>query len=258
MDPLSTVVDPFHIIYAEPAIGWETFSRQWLGVVLVPLATLVGALLIFLQLRHTWRSYEEGQTWKKSEFLANQVKDFYQDPMVEKVMNLLDYKARVLKIPNKKVDVLFIQGEDVLNVARNAVAGRDIFFAKGDFVIISTSLRPAESSQQFSENEVYVRDLFDWFFFRLGEFQHMIDNKLFEYKELEVHIGYVFRLVTGKLDHVSTDLVKAMGGYREEWKFSGVDTLLERCEYPDKFLPRPSLIRRAGDQVVSRLRHLAG
>jgi hypothetical protein len=71
-------------------------------------------------------------------------------------------------------------------------------FESGEYVVVESALRIYMAGDtRFSKYERDVRDTFDWFFFRVGQFQNMIDAKLFTYEDLEVHLHYELDLISG-------------------------------------------------------------
>ncbi|SIO02164.1 hypothetical protein SAMN05443247_01448 [Bradyrhizobium erythrophlei] len=73
-----------------------------------PIVTVVGFWFVWQQLKNTNRQIEiagrgleasniqnkTNQDWKRAEFIAGEVKGFYQDPVVVKVLQMIDYNDR--------------------------------------------------------------------------------------------------------------------------------------------------------------------
>ena len=168
----------------------------------------------------------EQQNWKKAEFLANQVRDFFSDQTVEKVVYVLDWDLRKIRLtddPNEVV-VLALHDEGGLALVKNETALCNEYLKKNRVVIIARSLREHDG-RPFTELEMLVRDNFDWLFFRLGEFQHMIQAGLFSYAEVDVHLSYVLDLISGGKSHVSAQMVAAIERYLVAYDFPATNEL---------------------------------
>lgn len=239
----------------EPFLLTENL-RQWLGVLLGPLVTSLGFFFIYKQLGIAAKQAEtsaqqagtassnyalavksadrataqakEQQTWKKAEFLANEVKDFYADKRIERVTHIVDWDTCKIRFDEKAEQVLCIHDD-----AKNAKAKlegpfAEKFFSKNLVVIISQALRVHGKDDRFTELESAVRDEFDWFFFRLGQFQHMIVSKLFTYEEVEIHLDYVLDLFSGGLpNRVSPALTKTLDAYMKNYSFAAAKSLID-------------------------------
>ncbi|PIT04187.1 hypothetical protein TSA1_28065 [Bradyrhizobium nitroreducens] len=200
--------------------------RLWLSVLLGPLVTAIGFGFIYKQIqiaalqagtsaRVAERAATEAaqqQVWKKAEFLANQVKDFFGDETVKKVTYMLDWHVRSIQLEPGKEKILSCHDGE-FDATR-----------KHELVILTSALRQNDSTP-FTKLEMLVRDDFDWFFFRLGQFQHMIQAGLFSYAEVEVHLSYVLDLISGGIDHVSPKLVEAIDRYVQLYDFPAVAVL---------------------------------
>jgi hypothetical protein len=246
--------------------------RLWLSVLLGPLVTSLGFFFIYQQLaiaaeqaktsaeqaKTAAKNYlhavdssnrataqaKEQQTWKKAEFLANEVKDFYADKRIERVTHIVDWSTCKIRFDEPAERVLCVHDYAGNNKAKADDSLRVNFVDKKLVVIISQALRthrkddgftePGDSLTElgkdhgFTELESTVRDEFDWFFFRLGQFQHMIASKLFSYEEVEIHLDYVLDLFSGGLgDRVSAELTNKIIDYTEEYSFAAAKSLID-------------------------------
>jgi hypothetical protein len=221
--------------------------RLWLSVVLGPIVTALGFAFVYRQLQISAQQADtasqsyalaaaaaqratvqaaEQQNWKKAEFLAKEVKDFFGDESVERVVYMLDWHIRKLVIADDSdEEVLTLHDDKAHAEAENQSTLLDEFLDKNRAVIISRALRKHDNSP-FTELEAVVRDNFDWFFFRLGQFQHMIRSDLFTYQEVDVHLSYVLDLISGGLNNVSPKVTDAIAHYVREYDFPAVGALI--------------------------------
>ncbi|MGX1360718.1 hypothetical protein QNJ95_37165 [Bradyrhizobium elkanii] len=222
--------------------------RLWLLALLGPAVTALGFAFIYKQLQISARQAEvasnsyglsveaaklatvqaaEQQNWKKAEFLANQVKDFFSDECVERTTYMLDWHIRKLVIADDDDEEVLTMHDDAAYVeAQNRPHLRDQFLNEGRAVVIARALRKHDDGG-FTEHEAVVRDNFDWLFFRLGQFQHMIQSGLFTYQEVDIHLSYVLDLVSGGLDYVSSEVTAAIASYVREYDFPATKALMD-------------------------------
>jgi hypothetical protein len=253
---------------AEPILLTENL-RLWLSVLLGPLVTSIGFFFIYKQLaiaakqakisadqaetasnnyllavdsanRATAQAREQ-QNWKKSEFLANQVKDFYADKIIDRVTHIVDWSRCKIRFDGIAVRVLCLQDNNQTGWLKNEQSLRKEFFDENLVVIISHALRVHSDNDEFNELESAVRNDFDWFFFRLGQFQDMIVSKLFSYDEVEIHLDYVLDLFSGGLGdhHVSPELTKNIDAYMVAYGFAATKSLID-ARIEKRSLPPPT------------------
>jgi hypothetical protein len=251
--------DPMPITIAE-------HIRLWLGVLLGPSATIAGFYFIYRQLgistaqakisadqanRATAQAREQ-QNWKKAEFLANQVKDFYADEIIDRVTQMVDWSTCKIRFDEMVEPVLCVHDNIENSMAENDQSFREKFFDKNLVVIVSQALRIHGDNVQFTELESIVRSEFDWFFFRLGQFQHMIVSKLFSYDEVEIHLDYVLDLLSGGLgdDHVSPELTKNIGAYMVRYGFAATKSLIDARIEKRLVTPTPSPAAAAPEAIA--------
>jgi hypothetical protein len=253
-------------------ISGETVEhvRLWLSVLLGPLVTSFGFFFIYNQLaiaakqakisadqaktasnnyilavesanRATAQAQEQ-QNWKKAEFLANQVKDFYADDMIDHVTRMVDWSMCKIRFDEIDRPVLCVHDNIKNSMAKKEESLRKEFFDENRVVIVAQALRLHTDNGQFTELENVVRNEFDWFFFRLGQFQHMIVSKLFSYDEVEVHLGYVLDLFSGGLGdgHVSPELTKNIDAYMVKYDFAATKSLIDARIQKRLLMPKPS------------------
>jgi hypothetical protein len=117
--------------------------------------------------------YRQNQTWRETEFIAKEAKDFFENEVVVKALKILDWEKR-------KID--FDQND------KKTV----------DRVLLRESLRRGRDADKFSSDQVYLRDLFDNFFDRLGRFEQYIRSGVVSFKRVERYFRYWGELLTGQ------------------------------------------------------------
>jgi hypothetical protein len=219
----------------------QSKPTDWLG----PLVTAAGFFFLYGQLRASTRqaataanNYQlaqlaaersakeaaEQQNWKKAEFLAQQVKEFYADNRVERVTYMLDWAMRKFQVDGQTV-LVFHDAE-----AENKYAERIPSYtqlAKSGAVVLLTQALRQHDLRGFTEREQWIRDEFDWLFFKLDQFQHLIDSKLVSFEEVDVHLKYLLDLLTGGHSWLSSRTVTALATYLELYDFEATKKLTE-------------------------------
>lgn len=159
--------------------------------------TLTGVILTLLTLLKGIYEYKKAQTWKKLEFVAKEIKEFYNDLDNKRAMLLLDWNC---------IDIPVLDGELDTNPKRITI----------DDSIILTSLmhHSQKNNRPFNKTETLVRKIFDQFFFKLGIFNQFINTGLILEKDIKPYLMYWIELIA-KLDsrRKSNELIKQIWIY---------------------------------------------
>lgn len=123
-----------------------------------------GAFVLFLI---AVLKYWQSQKWKKSEFLAKEMKEFYSDPLVKKALRLVDWDSLTFNL---------IEGQDEVTVTRQmqVMALRPhALLANSDSGMASSSGDSESLLRWFNKPEVAIRDSYDAFLDGLARFEIM-------------------------------------------------------------------------------------
>ncbi|MEI6949619.1 hypothetical protein V9K67_20700 [Paraflavisolibacter sp. H34] len=153
------------------------------------LTLIVGAIGLFKALIE----YTKAQRWKKAEFLAKEVKEFFADNDVQRALLMLDWS--IVDIPLFENEI-----EDKKK------------FSFNDLMLV-TALRH-HNETYFTDEETIIRQTFDEFLFKLGMFQNYIDSKLITKKDIEPYLSYWINLI-GNIDLERKD----EQCFRQLWRF---------------------------------------
>jgi hypothetical protein len=125
--------------------------------------------------------------------------------------------------------ILFLHDDDAFTSAKD-YKGLSEYFRSNHFVILVKALEPHTERQgdKFTRSEMHVRDEFDWFLFKLGTFQHLIDSKLITYSEIETHLKYTLDLISGGKENTSIDLTNRLYEYADFYDFDGAKALIRQ------------------------------
>ncbi len=138
--------------------------------------------------------YTKAQKWKKAEFLAKEVKEFFADANIQRALLMLDWN--IIDIP------LF----------ENEIENKKSFLFKDEMLI--NSLKHHDETY-FTDEESIIRQTFDDFLFKLGMFQNYIDSKLISKKDVEPYLSYWINLI-GDLSRKRKD----EQCFKQLWKFT--------------------------------------
>lgn len=165
-----------------------------------------GALTVFII---GYLRYVKDQTWKRHEFVLNEVKEFNQDWMVRNSMYMLDWGSRYIE--------LFPNHPDYQER-----------FAKVTRPTLRSALQSHRYKTHFTRSEVAIRDHFDCFFGYFEKFHQCIESKLLTPKELQPYLIYWIRTI-------STDMEPAVRNtihhYIEEYGYTGTQQLFAYFGY---------------------------
>lgn len=163
---------------------------------LIDLLPFVG-LLTFIKI--VWE-YVQSLKWKKSEFLAKEIKEFQNDPDTKIVFQLLDWNAREIQI----------RGEKIVVTDKS----------------LTTALETHQTRQEFQPWEANLRDIFDKFFDKISMFEIYIQNGLIKEKELFLYLGYYINILSDE-KRKPKELLKAFDSYLEYYQFSNVKKIMK-------------------------------
>lgn len=141
--------------------------------------------------------------WKKSEYLAKEVKEFQNDENVRIVFQLLDWNKRKITLKSGPLTV-------------------------GDYDLVS-ALQTHDLKNRFTVQEAELRDIFDDFFDKLSTFNIYIKNGLISEHELYLYIGYYVKILTSSSKKPKL-LIETFRKYIKYYEFQNVSELIDRFD----------------------------
>lgn len=158
--------------------------------------------------------YTKSQKWKKNEFLAKEMKDFFSDRDVKKALLILDWN---------RIDIPLYDNEIPTNKERS------IFFVDETHLENSLSISP---NAEFNDEETILRKSIDEFLVRLSTLQNYIDNKLFTTKDLRPYIVYWISLIGDKNKaHKNPIYIENLWNFIKRYEYTQVIKLLKNYGY---------------------------
>jgi hypothetical protein len=168
-------------------------SRQLTFSNLIEITKIAGAAIAF------WiglRQFQKNQAWKRLEFVAAEMKAFYEDDAVREAMTMLDWR--------KKKMTLF-KYRDENDFARVEV----------NYQIVSEALR-VDPSLQYNKVQSAIREIFERFLEFLARFEGFLEAGLVKEKDLNPYLDYWMKLISGNDAHSPEATAKVLP---ELWKF---------------------------------------
>lgn len=147
------------------------------GDQVIKISTLVISFLLGIKALY---EYNKTQKWKKNEFLAKEIKEFFLDRDVKKALLIIDWN---------RIDIPLYDNEIPSNTERS------IFFI--DEVHLSNSLS-IDPNSEFSDEETIIRKSIDEFLVKLSMLQNYVDNNLFTTDDLKPYLSYWLNMIGDK------------------------------------------------------------
>lgn len=179
--------------------------------------------------------YKKDQVWKRSEFVAREMKDFTSDKVVQVVMSILDWGARYVELfPDKPVH-----------------ADR---FVRVDRSILKAALQchtyrsPDPEKIRFTRTEVAIRDHFDHFLSYFERFDQFVVAGLIAPEELKPYLTYWIETISKNMEE---DVRNFMHHYIDQYGYRGTQDLFVR--FGEDICPRSKIesTRSIGEEKAS-------
>ena len=156
--------------------------------------------------------YVKAQKWKKAEFLAKEVKEFYANVDVQNALLMLDWNEIEIEIPIGEQDSFVFNDK-----------------------MFKSALIPHQIKEDFTSEETKIRLTFDEFLFKFGMFQNYVDSGLIKSEDLRPYFNYFIDLM-GDLsqNRKHADCLKQLWIYIVFYNFIPVIKLLKSFGYDIK------------------------
>jgi hypothetical protein len=154
--------------------------------------------------------YRRSEAWKRLEFVAAEMKAFYDDAAVKLAMGMLDWRK-------KEIALYKYRGEN--DFAREVV----------DYAIVASALS-TEPEKKYDKVHSAVREIFERFLEFLARFEGFLATGVVEQTDLNPYLDYWIKLIAGRDSHspevtaqVLPQLWKFIDyyGYRDVRRFIG-------------------------------------
>ena len=169
---------------------------------------LAGAALAFIV---GLLQYRSTQRWKRAEWVAAEMDAFFQDPKIQAALRMIDWGARRVELyPDRK--------------------------PREDRFVVVTDDRLAEALEAherrpggFSEDEVTIRDVFDYFLDRLERIQSFVEAGLVRISDVSPYLRYwAVDILGAQPGDPKVERLVQLRAYIHRYRYTGVHTLLTK------------------------------
>jgi hypothetical protein len=204
-----------------------------------PMVTVTGFWFIWQQLKNTNRQIEiaangleasniqnkTNQNWKRAEFIASEIKEFYQDPLVVKVLQMIDYSDR-----RYEIGIIDKDGKPLLTRITHSESAALKLDNETSLAAIEAALR---TSDEYTKEEARIRDHFDAFLYYVERFERFLKLQLISEDEIFPYLRYYIRLFHGDIDHVDKRMLKSFRTYLKDFHFEDAEAFFY-CRFSEK------------------------
>jgi hypothetical protein len=152
------------------------------------LVTVAGAVGSFVVFSIGVSTYLRNEKWKRAEFLANEMKEFFGTPRVRKALFLIDWGARGLQLledrPADESWVVVTRQMQTMGLRPHILLDR----TGSDSEIFTVD--DGVSRDGFTQPQAAIRDCYDAFLDGLERFASYIETGLVDVASLRPYIGY--------------------------------------------------------------------
>jgi hypothetical protein len=183
-------------------------SKNWSPDDFLKAVALIGAIVAFIV---GLLQYRKAQQWKRAEWVAQEMKQLFNDPIVQSVLLMIDWGARrIMLYPEAKTEsekYVWLTDED-----------------------ISRALMPHEERPEgFTDQEAIIRAAFDRFLDGLERFHSYVQTGLVSVSDVYPYLKYwADNICTEPLQDGTEDRLIQLKIYMEKYGFRGAYSLLQR------------------------------
>lgn len=156
--------------------------------------------------------YRRDQLWKRSEFVAKEVKEFNADKMVRSTMFMLDWGTRKIELFPDKPDYN----------ERFVVVDREMF---RNALVYHERRQKEAGKMRFTETEVAIRDHMDQFFSYFERFEQLIQAGLMTRDEISPYIAYWIEAIAVRIEKDTGDILFE---FIDKYNYRGTQRLFAR------------------------------
>jgi hypothetical protein len=199
----------------------EAKGFDWVGLLKILGATVAFGIGL-------WQ-YRKNQAWKRVEFVASEMKAFFDDEAVKAAMTMLDWRR-------KEMELFRYRGHG------------DSTTVEVSYDLVAASLG-TDPKRRHNKEESAVREIFDRFLSFLERFEGFIETGVVTEKDLKPYLHYWTRLLSGR-DERSPEVTEKV--LPELWKFIGHYGYENIVRFVDRYDEiRPELKPASSPQAVN-------
>ena len=184
---------------------WSVSFANWIEV----LKIVGGAAAFWIGLSQ----YRKSEAWKRLEFVAAEMKAFYDDTAVKLAMGMLDWRR-------KEVALYKYRGEN------------DFERATVDYAIVARALG-IDPEAKYDKIHSAVREIFERFLEFLARFEGFLATGVVKQTDLTPYLDYWIKLIAGQDAHspeVSKEVLPSLWRFIDYYGYRDVRRFIERYE----------------------------
>jgi hypothetical protein len=163
----------------------------------------------------TWQTFLRSERWKEAEFLAREMKEFFDDQRIQKALVMVDWGLRPIQLlGNADADGGFVIVDRMLQVQ---ALRPHVLLLRGSDEIGRGRFTPAEAA---------IRDHYDALLSGLERFGNYLRTKLIRVETMEPYIGYWVDDIHSDAENAADAAwTAALLTYIDYYRFRGVQDL---------------------------------
>jgi len=183
--------------------------------------TVAGAIGSFILFSIGVSTYRRTEKWKRAEFLANEMKEFFATPRVQKALLLVDWgNRRFHLIEDRPADegwVMVTRRVQTMGLRPHILLART--GSDPEMITVDDEV----SGAGFTESEAAIRDCYDAFLDGLERFASYIKTGLIDLPSLRPYIGYWIDDISSPTENIDDAAwCAALLTYISFYRFDGV------------------------------------
>jgi hypothetical protein len=227
---------------------WTQDQILFVGKVIGGLISAVGLVVVVF-------TYRRNEMWKRAEFLAREMKEFFGSTRVQKALVLIDWGERRFDLlegnPPGGPSVTVTRAMQVGGLLPHVLLTGDVADPE------MTSSDDSSSEDRFKQPEVAIRDCYDAFLDGLERFASYAKTGLISVSSLRPYIGYWIDDIASPTDNrEDAAWCATLLTYIHFYRFDGVSWLFNQFGhdiYPNSSIYRDFLSRMPDRDLASRL-----
>jgi len=228
---------------------WCTFAGMQPATIehIKSLVTVAGAVGSFVVFSIGLSTYLRTEKWKRAEFLANEMKEFFSTPRVQKTFLLIDWGCREVQLlEDRSADegrVIVTRQMQTMGLRPHVLLNR----TGSDPEVFTVD--DGVSGVGFTRAEAAIRDCYDAFLDGLERFSSYVETGLIDVASLRPYIGYWIADISSPTENADDAAwCAALLTYISFYRFDGVLRLFDAFG---------SGIRPSSATYISFLKHMA-
>jgi hypothetical protein len=160
-----------------------------------------------------FNQYRKSEAWKRLEFVAAEMKAFYDDPAVKLAMGMLDWRK-------KEVALFKFRGEN------------DFERAVVEYAIVASALG-IDPEMKYDKVHSAVREIFERFLEFLARFEGFLATGVVKQTDLNPYLDYWIKLIAGQDAHspeVTKQVLPSLWKFIDHYGYRDVRGFISRYE----------------------------